>query len=156
MLEHLPALQVVIALTAAPLVMLLGPLPRTAWAVTTVTCWITLAVAIALFTGVANGEVISYHMGGWEPPWGIEYRVDAANAWVLLIIGLTGAVVMPFARVSVEREIPERKIALFYSAFLLANAGLLGITITHDAFNIFVFFEISALVSYVFIVMGCD
>ncbi len=156
MLEHLPALQVVIALTAAPLVMLLSPLPRTAWAVTTVVCWVTLAMAIALFLEVSDGSVISYHMGGWEPPWGIEYRVDAANAWVLLIIGLTGAVVMPFARVSVEREIPERKIALFYSAFLLANAGLLGITITADAFNIFVFFEISALASYALIAMGSD
>ncbi len=156
MTEHLPALQVVIALTAAPLVMLLNRLPRLAWGVTLVTCWATFAVAVMLLLQVSDGSVIRYEMGGWAPPWGIEYRVDGANAWVLLIIGLVSAVVMPFARRSVDQEIPADRIGLFYSAFLLANAGLLGIAITADAFNIFVFFEISALASYALIAMGRD
>ncbi len=156
MLEHLPALQVAIALTVAPVVMMLGRAPRLSWALTTLACWATLAVALLLFVRVADGTVISYEMGGWEPPWGIEYSIDAANAWVLVIIGLISAIVMPFARKSVEQEIRTSRIALFYSAFLLANAGLIGITITSDAFNIFVFFEISALASYALIAMGND
>jgi multicomponent Na+:H+ antiporter subunit D len=156
MLEQLPALQVVIALAAAPLVMVMGLAPRLAWGVTTLACWATLVVALMLFNLVADGSSISYAMGGWAPPWGIEYKVDAANAWVLLIIGAISAIVLPFARRSVEKEIPANKTALFYSAFLLANAGLLGITITADAFNIFVFFEVSALASYALIAMGSD
>ena len=156
MFEQLPALQVAITLTAAPLVMLLWKAPRLAWAITLVSCWASFAVAIALFGAVADGGSWSYEMGGWAPPWGIEYRVDAANAWILLIIGLVSAIVMPYARESVEREIAREKIALFYSAFLLANAGLIGIAITGDAFNIFVFFEISALASYALIAMGSD
>lgn len=156
MSEHLPALQVVIALTAAPLVMMMNRFPRLAWGVTLVTCWATLVVAVLLLLQVSDGSVIHYEMGGWAPPWGIEYRVDGANAWVLLIIGLVSAVVMPFALRSVEQEIPADRIGLFYSAFLLANAGLLGIAITNDAFNIFVFFEISALASYALIAMGRD
>lgn len=156
MMTHLPALQVVIALTAAPLVMMLGRHGRLAWALTTLTCWATLAVAVLLFIQVADGSVVSYEMGGWAPPWGIEYVIDAANAWILVIIGLISAIVMPFARRSVEQEISESRIALFYSAFLLANAGLIGITVTADAFNIFVFFEISALASYALIAMGRD
>lgn len=154
--EHLPALQVVIALTAAPLVMLLGRFPRLAWGMALATCWVTLGIAVLLLLQVSDGSVIHYEMGGWAPPWGIEYRVDGANAWVLLIIGLISAVVMPFARRSVEQEIASDRIGLFYSAFLLANAGLLGITITNDAFNIFVFFEISAIASYALIAMGRD
>lgn len=156
MMEHLPALQVAIGLTAAPLVMMLGRAARLAWVLTTLTCWATLAVALTLFFKVADGSVITYQMGGWAPPWGIEYVIDAANAWVLVIIGMISAVVMPFARKSVEREISPSRIALFYCAFLLANAGLIGITITADAFNIFVFFEISALASYALIAMGRD
>ena len=156
MLEHLPALQVAIALTAAPLVMMFGRATRLAWAVATLACWASLAVALMLFVQVADGSVISYEMGGWAPPWGIEYSIDAANAWVLVIIGLISAIVMPFARQSVEQEISESRTALFYSAFLLANAGLIGITVTADAFNIFVFFEISALASYALIAMGRD
>lgn len=156
MFEQLPALQVVLVLTGAPLVMLIGRSPRYAWALTTLICWLTLLVTIAIFMQTANGEVLRYNMGGWEPPWGIEYVVDAANAWLLLIISLVSAVVVLFARQSVEQEISAGRIAMFYSAFLLANAGLLGITITGDAFNIFVFFEISALASYALIAMGRD
>ncbi|MCC5888428.1 MAG: monovalent cation/H+ antiporter subunit D family protein [Gammaproteobacteria bacterium] len=156
MTEHLPALQVAIGLTAAPVVMMLGRSGRLAWALTTLTCWATFAVALALFFEVSDGSVITYQMGGWAPPWGIEYVIDAANAWVLVIIGMISAVVMPFARRSVEREISASRIAMFYCAFLLANAGLIGITVTADAFNIFVFFEISALASYALIAMGRD
>ncbi|MCC5794318.1 MAG: monovalent cation/H+ antiporter subunit D family protein [Chromatiales bacterium] len=136
--------------------MLLNRLPRLAWGVTLAACWATLAIALLLLLQVSDGGEIRYEMGGWAPPWGIEYRVDGANAWVLLIIGLVSAVVMPFARRSVEQEIPADRLGLFYSAFLLANAGLLGIAITNDAFNIFVFFEISALASYALIAMGRD
>ena len=54
--------------------------------------------------GVATGP-ISYHLGGWAPPWGIEYRVDMLNGFVLLLVSAVGAVIMPFARRSVAFEI---------------------------------------------------
>ena len=63
---------------------------------------------------------------------------------------------MPFARISVEREVPEERIYLFYVMYLLCLTGLLGITITGDAFNLFVFLEISSLSSYVLISLGRD
>jgi multicomponent Na+:H+ antiporter subunit D len=154
MYEHLPALQVVLPLLAAPSVMFLVRWPTLAWALTTAVCWATFLVAALLLEQVWTGGSISYAHGGWEPPWGIEYRVDAVNAFVLLIIAGVSAVVMPFARDSVEQEVDADRIAWFYTAFLLANAGLLGITITGDAFNIFVFFEISAIASYALIAMG--
>ena len=44
----------------------------------------------------------------------------------------------------------------FYTMFALCLAGLLGITITGDAFNIFVFLEISSLSTYVLIALGRD
>jgi multicomponent Na+:H+ antiporter subunit D len=156
MIEQLPALQVVIPLLAAPVAMLFMRWHRLAWGFTTLACWATLGVAVLLMEQVLSGGAISYAHGGWAPPWGIEYRVDAANAFVLLIIAGISAIVMPFARRSVEDEVPGERISLFYSAFLLANAGLLGITITGDAFNIFVFFEISAIASYALIAMGRD
>jgi multicomponent Na+:H+ antiporter subunit D len=152
--EHLPALQVVLPLLAAPLVMFLVRWPTLAWGVTTAVCWAAFLIAALLLEQVWTGGSISYAHGGWEPPWGIEYRVDAVNAFVLLIIAGVSAVVMPFARDSVEQEVDADRIAWFYTAFLLANAGLLGIAITGDAFNIFVFFEISAIASYALIAMG--
>ena len=61
-----------------------------------------------------------------------------------------------FAKRSVASEIETHSQGLFYTAWLLCLTGLLGITITGDAFNLFVFLEISSLSSYVLIAMGND
>jgi multicomponent Na+:H+ antiporter subunit D len=95
-------------------------------------------------------------MGGWAPPWGIEYRIDRLNAFMLLLVSGIAAAALGFARKSVEQEIKESRQALFYTAFLLCLAGLLGIAITGDAFNLFVFLEISSLSSYILISFGRD
>jgi multicomponent Na+:H+ antiporter subunit D len=99
---------------------------------------------------------ISYHVGGWAPPIGIEYRVDLLNAFVLLLVSLVSTIMMPFARRSVAFEIDGDKQSWFYTMYLLCLTGLLGITITGDAFNAFVFLEISSLATYVLIAMGRD
>jgi multicomponent Na+:H+ antiporter subunit D len=153
--DHLPALQVVIPLLAAPLCVVLRR-PAHAWILAAAVSWTTFAVAVLLLIRVLEHGVLSYHLGGWEPPWGIEYRVDLANAFVLLIVAAVSAVVLPFAHRSVAAEIPEDKAHLFYSMYLLCLTGLLGIAVTGDAFNVFVFLEISSLSSYVLISLGED
>lgn len=153
--QNLPALQVVIPLIAAPTCVVLYR-PNLAWAFATLVSWAALAIAIALLLQVLATGPISYELGGWAPPWGIEYRVDLANAYVLLIVAAISSIVMPFAHRSVIAEVPESKISLFYSMYLLCLTGLLGITITGDAFNVFVFLEISSLSSYVLISLGRD
>ncbi len=63
------------------------------------------------------------------------------------------AVVLPYSRASIEREIPRDVHYLYYAMFALCLTGLLGITIAGDAFNIFVFLEISSLSTYVLIAL---
>lgn len=152
---HLPALQIVVPLIAAPLCLLLrrGGL---AWLLALVVSWATLIVSGFLLSAVLTGGPISYELGGWAPPWGIEYRVDVLNAFVLLIVAGIGAVTLPYARRSVADELPESLHSGFYTALLLCLTGLLGVAITGDAFNLFVFLEISSLSSYVLIAMGRD
>ena len=150
---HLPALQVVVPLMAAPLCVLLRR-PALAWALTLAVSWVVLAIAVLLLLRVLETGPVTYFLGNWAAPWGIEYRVDMAGAFVLVIVAAIGAVVTPFARRSVEREIPRDRIYLFYAMYLLCLTGLLGIAITGDAFNLFVFMEISSLSSYVLIGLG--
>ncbi|MCB2055672.1 MAG: monovalent cation/H+ antiporter subunit D family protein [Geminicoccaceae bacterium] len=152
---HFAPLQVAIPLIAAPICVLIRQ-RRIAWFFTLVVTWVTFAIAVALLVQVRSSGDISYAIGGWEPPWGIEYKVDLLSALVLVIVAGIAAAVMPFARVSVEREVPNPRIYLFYTMYLLSLAGLLGITITGDAFNLFVFLEISSLSSYVLISLGRD
>ncbi len=155
MTEHLPVLQVVIPLIAAALCALLRS-GRMAWAFTVAVSWVAFAIAILLLRQVLATGLISYEIGGWAAPWGIEYRIDELNAFVLLLVTSIGAVVTPFARLSLSREIDADNVPRFYAAFLLCLAGLLGITATADLFNVFVFLEISSLSSYTLVAMGRD
>jgi len=113
-------------------------------------------MALILLWKTATSGTISYQLGGWPPPWGIEYRIDLLGAYILLIVTAMAALVLSFARHSVEFEIPEKDRARFYATFLLAFTGLAGIAATGDAFNLFVFLEISSLASYGLISMGRD
>ncbi len=151
--EHLPALQVVVPLLSAPAIVLVRR-HRAAWIIATVTSWAALAMAIVLAMRVADLGTISYAIGSWAPPWGIEYRVDALAAFVLVLVSLMGALAMPYAKVSIAAELPEEQEYLFYAMYCLCLAGLLGIAITGDAFNLFVFLEISSLSTYVLIALG--
>ncbi len=152
---HLPALQIVLPLLSAPLCVLLVN-RHLAYALAVIVCWAAFAISVLLLGQVLEGGVISYKLGGWAPPWGIEYRVDAVNAYVLLVVAAIGALVISYAKPSVAREIGAGRETLFYTSYLLCLTGLLGVTITGDAFNIFVFLEISSLSSYVLISLGTD
>lgn len=153
--EHLPALQIVISLICAPLCMLVR-YRDWSWIVALFGSWVSLAISWLLLQQVLAKGTISYAMGNWAPPIGIEYRVDLVNAFVLIIVSGIGAVITPYARESIRKEFGTNRIYLFYTAYMLCLCGLLGVTITGDAFNLFVFLEISSLSSYVLIAMGQD
>ena len=123
---HLPVLQVVIPLMAAPVCVLVHN-PRLAWMVTALISWVSFFVACALLGQVADSGVISYALGSWAAPWGIEYRVDQTNAFVLLIVSAASAVIVMFARVSVEREVASDRIYLFYTVWCLNLPGCWGL-----------------------------
>ncbi len=152
---HLPALQVVVPLLAAPLSAVLRH-PTLSWLWATAVAWAAFAISVLLLAQVLAEGPISYWIGNWEPPWGIEYRVDVANAFVLFLVTLIAAVVVPYARVSLLAELPRDRVPWYYTMILLCLAGLLGMAITGDAFNIFVFMEIASLSSYVLIALGRD
>ena len=85
LVPHLSALQVVGPLFAAPVCILLGR-GALAWAFATLVSWLALAVSAALLWQVWTTGPVSYALGSWVPPIGIEYRVDMANALMLLIV----------------------------------------------------------------------
>ena len=151
--SHLPALQVVVPLVAAPVCVLLR-WSRVAWMVAMAASLFVSWGAWRLLVQVLSDGPVSYFLGSWAAPWGIEYRVDETNAWVMLVVSVISAVSLLFARRSVEREVETDRIYLFYTAWLLCLAGLLGMAVTADAFNVFVFLEISSLSSYVLVSLG--
>lgn len=153
--DNLPVLQVIVPLVAA-LLAALSRRPGPAWVITAAASWIAFAISLALLHHVLTAGAISYHIGGWDPSLGIEYRVDVFNALILVLVSGVAAAIAPFAWKSVAAEIEPGRVAWFYTLYLLSLAGLLGIAITGDAFNAFVFLEISSLSSYTLISLGRD
>lgn len=155
MLEnHLPILIIVVGLLGAFFTPLLGMVSRrlcNPW--TTVITFAQFALSIALIYRVMSGGNVSYWLGGWEPPWGIEYYVDLLNAFVLVVVSFVCFAVSIYARRSNEAEVPGKEIA-FYTLYILLTTGMLGIVVTGDIFNLYVFLEIASLAAYALISVG--
>jgi multicomponent Na+:H+ antiporter subunit D len=116
-----------------------------------------LALSLISSVGVAYSVVVdgpvSYYLGGWEPPWGIEYRIDHLGALMTLVLTFISLMAAIYSKRSIERELPEREPS-FYCVFLLLITGLLGIVVTGDMFNLYVFLEIASLTAYALIAIG--
>ena len=152
--DHLPVLTVVIPLIAGFLTPIIGWIDRRLcwyWVMLTMFA-VLLMTSSNLYTVITSGT-IHYHLGGWTPPIGIEYVIDLLNGFVCIIIAFIGLMVGIYSIESITKELPN-KIIPFYSIFLLLVTGLMGMTITGDIFNFYVFLEISSLTAYALIAMG--
>lgn len=154
MTAHLPVFIVVVPLLAAILLPLLAfvsaRLARS-------TALVVLAVD-ALCAGVALSRVLGqgawhYRLGGWEPPWGIEYVIDPLSGALATLIAVMGFLAAIYATSHVAGWAAPR-VGIFYSLFVLLVAGLQGIVVTGDIFNLYVFLEISSLAAYALLAAG--
>jgi len=98
--------------------------------------------------------VIHYWIGGWRPPWGIEYLVDGLSAYVLVIVLFMSLMSVIYAKRTVERQIAEKKHVTFYALFQLLVTGLVGVVVTGDMFNMYVLLEVCSLAAYALIAVA--
>ena len=126
---------------------------RSAFALSMAALSVCLVCSVLIFNMVFNQGVIAYHMGGWIPPFGIEYKIDHLTAFMLVLISFISFVTAIYAKKIVEKELPD-KIFLFWSLYLLLITGLFGIIITGDLFNLFVLLEVASLTGYALVAVG--
>ena len=154
MSAHLPILIVVCPMVAALIAPLVGRVSaRLARGLTVAAPAVALGCAVmALRTALDSGPW-HYHLGGWAPPWGIEYVVDPLGGGMAVLVALLATLVAIYAG-SYVRSLSPRRTTVFNSLFLLLTSGLLGITLTGDLFNLYVFLEISSLSAYGLLASG--
>lgn len=155
MITQLPILQVLVPLLAAPCCLLISR-TKLVWGFALVASCAAFAISIILLHQVMQNGTLVYALGGWRAPFGIEYRIDLLNAYLLLIVSGISCIILFSADTSIASELTANSRRLFYVAYLLCLAGMFGIIATGDVFNLFVFLEISALSSYSLIAMGKD
>jgi len=153
-IEQAPALLVIMPLLSAFLVNMVGLVNRQyCFPVAILGILGSFTASVITLIRVMENGVISYRLGGWPPPFGIEYVIDHFNGLVLVTVSFVSLLAVIFSKESVKKELPE-KVSQFYTLFVLLVTGLLGMTVTGDAFNLYVLLEISALTGYALIAMG--
>lgn len=153
-LTHGAALLVVVPLLMGAVTAVLPRQSVLSWPITFIVALTCMAISLALVGQVWGGESLLYKLGGWAPPHGISYVVDGLSAPVLLLISAVAVIALIYGLPSVKAEIEPKKRAPFYAAFMICLAGLLGMVVTGDAFNIFVFLEVSSISTYSLVAMG--
>jgi multicomponent Na+:H+ antiporter subunit D len=152
-MAHAPALMVIGPLVAA-CAAALSPSTRWAWMLSVGGTIVAFWMALGLAGEVARHGVVDYAMGGFAPPMGIGFRIDALGVLFALLISGIGVMAALFSGHSLAAEVMQGKRRLFQAGFLLCLAGLLGLTATGDAFNAFVFLEVSSIGTYALIGVG--
>ena len=154
MRQQLPAIIIVVPLMISIVNSLAGRRQaNAAFSLTLAAMSACLVCSVMTLDTVGSNGIIRYQFGGWPSPMGIEYRIDHLNAFLPVLISFIGLVTCIHAKKSVEKELPD-KISLFWSLFLLLVTGLLGVSITGDLFNLFVFLEVASLTGYALIAVG--
>ena len=154
--HHLPVLVVILPLFGGLLSIFMprGGVVPWGWAMAVTALEAFLGISLLRRVLAEPDGVVEYYLGWWKPEYGIGYKVDPLNAYVIVVVCIIAAASTFYARLSVDDEIPRDRHNAFYSVWLLAIAGLVGITVTGDTFNIYVLLEISSLTVYSLIALG--
>lgn len=94
-----------------------------------------------------------YSVGAWKPPVGISMVLDGLTAFMLVTVNLVAFTISLFSVNYMEKFTSKWK---FYTLFLLMLAGMNGVIISGDMFNLFVFLEIASVASYALVAFGTE
>ncbi len=147
MSDPLLPLLVVVPIVSATVPLALGlRYDDVGWPVAAVTSLGLVGMAAAVAAEVyAGGGRFTHELGGFSPPVGIELVADELSTAVLVLVALVAVCTLAFSRVAGPRG------NAFYSGYLLLTGGLMGVVLTGDLFNMFVFLEIVGLTTYALI-----
>ncbi len=97
--------------------------------------------------------VLTYKVGMWVPPIGIALVLDGLSSFMLVTVNLIAFLIMAYSANYMEKYTEKWK---FYTLFLLMLAGMEGMIITGDMFNLYVFLEIASVASYALVAYGTE
>lgn len=113
-----------------------------------------LATMTLLVLAIASiGKSGVYQVGNWSIRVGIILVLDGLSSLLLLAISVVSAAAMLFSARYMEQYTAKSK---YLSLFMLMVAGMNGVVLSGDIFNLFVFLEIASLASYSLVGFGCE
>ncbi len=151
---HIIPLFVAIPLGSAFLVSLLGKrVKRFSDSLSNLATFSLFFISLVSIFLVRTQGILVYKVGGWIPPIGISMVMDGLTSFMLVTVNLIAFLVTIYSISYMEKYTAKDK---FYTLFLLMLAGMNGVIITGDMFNLFVFLEIAAISSYALVAFGTE
>jgi len=109
------------------------------------------AVSVNLFIKVFNGEILTMNAGNWAAPFGIVFVADTFSTAFVLLTSIVALAVSLFSAVGVGRA---RMLYGYFPIFHFLVMGLNGAFLTGDIFNLYVWFEVVIISSFVLLTLG--
>lgn len=120
---------------------------RRGWEIASVAVLLEAGLVLSLTTRILNATPLTYPVGGFPPPYGIELVVDGLAVVLLVVNAVIGLGVLLYMRGASRSN-------HFFGVFLFLIAGVAGIGVTGDLFTMYVFFEITGISAYVLVATG--
>lgn len=111
----------------------------------------TLAASLLLVSTISEQGIQVLHMGGWPAPYGIPLVADMLSGILVTVAAIVTLACLLYAFHSIGEE---RKNFYVFPLMMILLAGVNGSFLTGDIFNLFVFFEVMLLASYVLLSLG--
>jgi multicomponent Na+:H+ antiporter subunit D len=152
--HNLLPLYVIIPLGAAFLISLFGKISkRICDCLANLATFFLLGLSLLAAVYKPLTGILVYKVGGWIPPIGICLVLDGLTSFMLVTVNLVSFLVTIYSISYMEKYTDKWK---FYTLFMLMLAGMNGIIITGDLFNLFVFLEIASIASYALVAFGTE
>jgi multicomponent Na+:H+ antiporter subunit D len=116
----------------------------------------TLSLAVISITAAVlfkSTGVMVYKMGGWMPPIGVSMVMDGFTVLMLVTVNFIAFAISLYSINYMEKYTDKWN---FYCLFLLMVAGMNGVIISGDIFNLYIFLEIAAITSYSLVAFGVE
>jgi multicomponent Na+:H+ antiporter subunit D len=149
--DVLVALPLIIPLATGVLAMLFYNSRDTQRLISVIGAAALLMSGIALLMAARQDGILVSEFGGWEPPFGINMVADLFSSLMVMMTGLIAFTVSLYSLATMD---PRRESFGFYPLFHILLMGITGSFLTGDMFNLFVWFEVMLIASFVLIALG--
>jgi multicomponent Na+:H+ antiporter subunit D len=144
-------LPILVPLATAVAAAFLGRLPRTRRAISVAGSAVLLACGLWLVVQVRHEGLIASNAGSWPAPFGITLVADLLSALLVVVAGGIGLAVTIFSVTGID---PLRERGGFHSLVHILLMGVCGAFLTGDLFNLYVWFEVMLVSSFILMALG--
>jgi len=112
-----------------------------------------LVLSLLCVNSLSRSGTLAFNLGGWASPLGIKVVLDGLSGFILVVVNLVSFLAMIYAASYMRIYTARWK---FYALFMLMLAGMNGVLLSGDLFNMYVFLELASISGYALVAFGVE